>query len=221
LTPGKPPRAPTSLSEVGIGRPQHYESDAVAAAYHKRYESGFARWKHARKLRLLRRWIAAPKPARVLEVACGPGRFYATHSGVWSVSLDRAAPMLSRFRAQHADARLVRGDAATRPFDDGTFDVVLAIRFLAHLRGAYRARVLGELVRVTRGSVILDGRHRYNLRFASRWIRRRLGLAHADKLRHTYGEFRRELETAGLEVEEFRSIGWGLSARFLVRARKR
>ena len=114
-----------------------------------------------------------------------------------------------------------RGDAAALPFPAGSFDVVFATRFLSHLRAGYRARVLEELGRVTRDRLILDGRHRYNLRYLSRWALRTLGLAHAHKLRHTYHQFREELAGAGFEALRMRSIAWGLSARFLVEARKR
>ncbi len=129
--------------------------------------------------------------------------------------------MLRRFRRAHPGSRLLQADAAALPFPAGSFDVVFATRFLSHLRAGYRARVLSEMVRVSSDRVILDGRHRYNLRFLSRWVRRSLGLSHAHKLRHTYRQFREELEAAGLEVARMRSIAWGLSARFLVLARKK
>ena len=190
----------------------------MATSYSERYASGWARWKHERKVALLRRWLAGADS--VLAVACGSGRFHEVALDASRVGVDLSRPMLREHLRQHRSARLVNGDASRLPFADGSFDTVLCMRFLSHLRDAYRARVLHELVRVARRQVILDGRHRYNLRFASRWIRRRLGLAHADKLRHSYGQFREELEAAGLRVQELRSIAWGLSARFVVRAEK-
>lgn len=204
-----------------MGRPDHYQDPEVARTYGKRYARGLDRWKHERKAAILGSWIEEARPARVLEVACGPGRFYETYGRFRGVACDLSWEMLLEFRAAHPEAVLVRADAMALPFATGSFDVVFATRFLSHLRGAFRARVLGELARVSAGVVIIDGRHRYNLRFLSRWIRRTLGLAHAHKLRHTYGQFRRELEAAGLEVLRTRSIAWGLSARFLVLAKKK
>lgn len=203
-----------------IGRPEHYENAEVVRTYHERYEGGWAAWKHRRKLRLLAAWIGTPEPNRVLEVACGPGRFYEAYRQFPSVSVDRSQPMLNRSRLRYPDAPLVRSDAAALPFRSGSFDVVFSTRFLSHLRGEFRATVLRELVRVSARAVILDGRHPYNLRYASRWVRRRLRLSHADKLRHTFTQFREELGAAGLEVRGFRSIAWGLSGRFLVLAEK-
>ncbi|MGE3166979.1 MAG: class I SAM-dependent methyltransferase [Planctomycetota bacterium] len=202
----------------GTGRPSYYQDPQIAASYGRRWERGFARWKHERKLGILARWLA---PARsVLEVACGPGRFPSAVAGRFAVALDLSAAMLREYRLRGAGVHLVRADASRLPFADGSFETVTCIRYLSHLRGEFRATVLAELVRVTSNEVIIDGRHRYNLRFISRWIRRRLRLAHADKLRHTFGEFHRELQAAGLEIVATRSIAWGLSARFLVRARK-
>lgn len=206
------------------GRPEHYENPEVVRDYHVRYDGGWAGWKHRRKLRLLGSWIRGrvgdPPPRRVLEVACGPGRFYDAYRAFPSVSLDRSQQMLTRFRSENPETLLVRSDAAALPFPSGAFDVVFATRFLSHLRGEFRSAVLHELVRVSACTVILDGRHPYNFRYVSRWVRRRLRLAHADKLRHTFAQFRAELGAAGLEVREFRSIAWGLSGRFLVRAER-
>lgn len=202
----------------GVGRPTYYQSDEVAADYDRRYATGIARWKHLRKQRLIKKWLE--RSSSVLEVASGPGRFPEAVAGRFGVALDLSRAMLRQYRKTCPDRNLVTGDASRLPFEDDSFETVICIRYLAHLRGEFRAQVLAELVRVSSKAVIIDGRHLYNLRFFSRWVRRRLGLAHADKLRHTFGEFRREMEGAGLEVVETRSIAWGLSARFLLRARK-
>ncbi|HVR74204.1 MAG TPA: class I SAM-dependent methyltransferase [Planctomycetota bacterium] len=208
-------------SASGAGRPGYYQDREVVASYHLRYESGFAKWKHERKKSILRSWIKKTNPTRLLEVACGPGRFYETYRDYRATACDLSSEMLEELRSRFPEASLVRADALALPFRPQSFDVVFATRFLSHLRGEFRRRVLAELVRVSRRRVILDARHCYNLRYLSRWMRRRLGLARADKLRHTYGQFRRELEEAGLEVLEVRSIAWGLSARFLVLCEKR
>lgn len=214
------PRSRSSSGDAwGTGRPSYYQDPEIAAGYARRWAGGVARWKHERKLRILTAWLGCAR--RVLEVACGPGRFPSAVSGRFAVALDLSRAMLEEYRRQRPLGLYVRSDASRLPFPDDSYDAVTCIRYLSHLRGSFRARVLAELVRVSKSEVIIDGRHRYNLRYISRWVRRRLGLAHADKLRHTYREFYRELEAAGLEIVETRSIAWGLSARFLVRARKK
>ncbi|MCA8962516.1 MAG: class I SAM-dependent methyltransferase [Planctomycetes bacterium] len=196
------------------GRPEHYFDAKVVADYDRRYRGGWGRWKHRRKLAQLRRWLAPSEP--VLEVACGPGRLDAAFDDATSIHVDLSPEMLARYRRQNPSARLVRADASHLPFSDGAFDAVVSIRFVSHLRGEYRRRVLAELARVSRDRVIIDGRHLYNLRYWSRWFRRRLGLARADKLRHTFAEFEQELRECGLELVARRSIAWGLSGRVLL-----
>lgn len=201
----------------GRGRPTYYQDRGVAENYDRRYQSGQGLWKHRRKERLISRWL---HPAQsVLDVACGPGRFYAAQEGRARFAVDFSFEMLDVHRSRHPGAKVARCNAGSLPFSDQSFDAVLCTRFIAHLRGEFRSRVLSELRRVSREWVIVDARHRYNLRYVSRWVRRRLGLAHADKLRHTYTQLREELEREGMEVVATRSIAWGLSARFLILAR--
>lgn len=207
------------MSVVGQGRPQYYQDREVAASYHQRYQRGLLRWKHQRKCDLIGSWLQGAES--VLEVACGPGRFHNVMCEHRHVGIDLSREMINEYRQRESYESVAVADASRLPFADNSFDFVMSTRFLAHLRDEYREQVLRELVRVCRRGVILDGRHRYNFRFASRWIRRRLGLAKSDKLRHTYQQFRDELASVGLEVEELRSIAWGLSARFVLRARKR
>ncbi len=200
------------------GRPEHYFDAEVVRNYDRRYRRGIGRWKHRRKLRSIQRWLVGCP--RVLEVACGPARWREAFAGHESVHCDLSPEMLAHFRSLCPDATLVRADAARLPFADDSFDAIVTIRFVSHLRGEYRRQVLRELARVSRRTVILDGRHIYNLRYWSRWVRYRLGLVHADKLRHTRAEFERELRDAGLELRETRSIAWGVSGRVLLLAKK-
>jgi SAM-dependent methyltransferase len=199
------------------GRPDHYRDPEVVRAYRTRFTGGIKGWKDRRKSAVLGAWIDAVRPAGVLEVACGPGRFGAVYRGHPTVGCDLSMEML---RAPGGPDPIGQGDAALLRFPTGA-SMSCSRPGSSPPRAGYRARVLAEMVRVSRDRVILDGRHRYNLRFLSRWILRTLRLMHAHKLRHTYRQFREELEGAGLEVLRMRSIAWGLSARFLVEARKR
>ncbi|MEM7167360.1 MAG: methyltransferase domain-containing protein [Planctomycetota bacterium] len=208
------PRSP----DWGRGRPTYYQDRHVAEQYDRRYSTVAGRWKHRRKERLIGSWLRAA--GTVLDVACGPGRFHSAQAGCERFAVDFSHEMLDVHRARHPRARVARCDAGQLPFADHSFDAVLCTRFLAHLRGEYRAGALAELARVSRGVVIIDARHRYNLRYVSRWVRRRLGLAKADKLRHTYRQLHEELSAAGLEIIDKRSMAWGFSARVLILAQK-
>jgi SAM-dependent methyltransferase len=98
----------------------------------------------------------------VLDMGCGSGRhaFALYRRGADVVALDRSAPDLVEvehmFEAMRlegevpagARARAVRGDAYALPFDDDSFDAVIAAEVLEHLPDDERA--MAELVRVLR-----------------------------------------------------------------------
>lgn len=95
--------------------------------------------------------------AFLLDLACGSG-IYARPLARrlprgWVVGLDRSAPMLKSFRGRAeaentANLTLVRGDARTLPFEDGTFHAVTCCGAL-HLFPDL-AQVLKEVLRVLR-----------------------------------------------------------------------
>ncbi len=99
---------------------------------------------------------------RVLDMGCGGGRhaFALYRRGCDVVALDRSASdlvdveqMFAAMRAEGevpegAQARAVRGDAYALPFDDDSFDAVIAAEILEHLPDDERA--MAELFRVLR-----------------------------------------------------------------------
>ncbi len=102
--------------------------------------------------------VAEVSPRTVLEVGCGEGELAERMSrelGADVLALDQSERMVELTRARGVEARV--GDAQALPFDDGTFDAVVAAWMLFHLpdvdRGlAELARVLvpgGRLVAVT------------------------------------------------------------------------
>jgi len=95
--------------------------------------------------------IAAAEPTpdkTVLDLCCGQGALTAelTTTGARVFGLDFSPAMLRLAAAAAPDARLLRGDAATMPFDDGVFDAVLCNFGLAHLPD--QPRGLREIRRV-------------------------------------------------------------------------
>ncbi len=99
---------------------------------------------------------------RVLDMGCGGGRhaFALYKRGCDVVALDRSAGDLVEVETMFAalreagevpagaQARAVRGDAYALPFDDDSFDAVIAAEVLEHLPEDERA--MAELVRVLR-----------------------------------------------------------------------
>jgi SAM-dependent methyltransferase len=85
---------------------------------------------------------------RVLDVATGPGYVAAEAARrgatVWAV--DVAEAMVARARAEHPAVEFTRADAQSLPFDDGTFDAVVANFGLPHFGRPEQA--VAEAVRV-------------------------------------------------------------------------
>ncbi|MGF0117112.1 class I SAM-dependent methyltransferase [Promicromonospora sp. Marseille-Q5078] len=92
---------------------------------------------------------------RVLDVGCGTGELLARleRAGAVVVGVDPAPEMVAHAREHHPGATVRDGDAEHLPFDDGGFDVVLAVNALQladDTRGALTeaARVLAPGGRV-------------------------------------------------------------------------
>jgi ubiquinone/menaquinone biosynthesis C-methylase UbiE len=84
--------------------------------------------------------------ARVLDIGCGRGDLCAAAAerGARPVGIDLAAGMVRAAQASHPGVEFVRADAEALPFDDGSFDAVLAAFVVNHLpapeRGATEFR---------------------------------------------------------------------------------
>lgn len=91
-------------------------------------------------------------PGRVLDVACGTGRLRSAIESLghlW-VGCDASADQLGA-----GSGPRVRASAEQLPFPTGSFDAVVACRFLHHLESdRVLAEVVTELVRVSRGPIV-------------------------------------------------------------------
>ena len=196
-----------------------------------------ARWSSERRRRrdpslvagLLARHLPSREGALLLDAPCGAGRLRATlaRRGRY-VGLDVSAPMLAAARSEaRADAaesagelELVLGDVERLPFRDDSFDAVVCCRLLHHLveREAL-ARVLRELVRVSRGLVIASF---WDAASLPAW-RRRVFAARRPARRHARPrtELVAALAQAGAEAIDFRHSLRFVSRQAFVVARKR
>jgi ubiquinone/menaquinone biosynthesis C-methylase UbiE len=103
--------------------------------------------------------------AKVLDIGCGPARFWATDAAALPSDLDliladqspgMVEEALKTVAAVAGKFRAVRGEVAdvcALPFDDGTFDIVLAMHMLYHAQDKDRA--VSQIARVLKPGGIL------------------------------------------------------------------
>ena len=99
--------------------------------------------------------VRALPPARVLDVGCGTG-FLTRHLRGELVALDQSARMVELAAARMPHARVLQGDAAPLPFDDGEFDRVFTSHFFHHLSPDRRAAFIADARRVGRELVVVE-----------------------------------------------------------------
>jgi ubiquinone/menaquinone biosynthesis C-methylase UbiE len=198
-----------------------YRDAGVAAGYDSwRYDTPRGRRRNRRDLAAIGRAIDAAEarggPIRAaLDVPCGTGRLaplLAEHA-IAASGADVSLEMLGVARRKLPEEfPLFQCSADAIPLAAASVDAVFAIRFLFHLDRDGRRRVLSEMRRVARRWVILDARHRYNLRWAAWRLRHALGLLPKVQDRFSRSGLERELAEAGLALAGIypsrRYFGW-------------
>ncbi|ELZ26033.1 class I SAM-dependent methyltransferase [Natrinema limicola] len=152
-----------------------YQADDVAEEYDdKRFSRGGQLIDRREKEAVLEA-IMPVEDQKVLEIACGTGRFTVmlAHQGADVVGLDISAAMLQQGRRKAQDTELagtlefLRGDAGRLPFPDDHFDTVIAMRFF-HLADDPEA-FLEEMRRVSRDQIVFDTFNRFSARSIYNW----------------------------------------------------
>ncbi len=139
-----------------------YQATEVAEEYEEKRFSRGGRLIDRREKQAVLNAIGSVEGKRVLEIACGTGRFTVmlAERGADIVGLDISAAMLQqgRHKARNAGVsdhlEFMRGDAARLPFPDDHFDTVFAMRFF-HLANT-PASFLSEMCRVSKNQVFFD-----------------------------------------------------------------
>lgn len=153
-----------------------YQADTVAEAYEDKRFTGGGRLIDRREKGAVLDAVAPFEDERVLEIACGTGRFSVmlAERGADVTGIDISGAMLGQARekaraAGVADAvEFMRGDAARLPFPDNAFDVSFAVRFF-HLADAPET-FLAEMRRVTREEILFDTFNARSARTIYSWL---------------------------------------------------
>jgi len=118
---------------------------------------------------------AAGQPCSLLDVGTGRGdiatraRLVARRRGVdlWTVGIDMAEPLVAAHR--HANSAVVRGDALALPFASDSVDIVLCSQLLHHFVFDDAVKLVREMDRVARATVIICDLRRSVFAVAGLW----------------------------------------------------
>jgi ubiquinone/menaquinone biosynthesis C-methylase UbiE len=152
-----------------------YQEADIAQAYDDKRFSGGGRYIDRREKSAVLDALSPLEDKRILEVACGTGRFTAmlADQGADIVGMDISEAMLEQGRRKAAatgvegELSFLQGDAGRLPFPDDHFDTVFAMRFF-HLAPDPEG-FIEEMRRVTREQVFFDTFKRYSARSMYNW----------------------------------------------------
>lgn len=153
-----------------------YQADEVAQQYDDKRFSGGGQFIDRREKEAVLSALGPVEDKRILEVACGTGRFtnMLADQGADIVALDISREMMEQGRAKARDAGVadrveyMRGDASRLPFPDNHFDAVFAMRFFHLLDDP--AVYIRELARVSNDQVFFDTFNRRSARLLYTWV---------------------------------------------------
>jgi ubiquinone/menaquinone biosynthesis C-methylase UbiE len=152
-----------------------YQENDVAKAYDDKRFSGGGRFIDRREKEAVLDALAPVEDKRILEVACGTGRFTVmlADRGANIVGMDISEAMLEQGRRKARAAGVaetlsfMQADAGRLPFPDDHFDAVLAMRFF-HLAPDPDG-FIREMRRVSKSQVFFDTFNRYSTRSIYNW----------------------------------------------------
>lgn len=154
------------VPDQGLEFSRKYHEEAFPELYASKHESSLARrLNNHREQVLLRRCLATAGGAdSLVDVGCGPGRFWSTLAQDVQgelVAVDVSHAMLRYAQSRHAAIadrfELAVGSVTALPFVDQAFDTVVSLRLLHHFgETATRRLALAELARIARRHVIVS-----------------------------------------------------------------
>jgi SAM-dependent methyltransferase len=187
----------------------HYRDSSIAEEYDScRYGTPLGRKRNRRDLAAIARALAEAKrrgaPIRSgLDLPCGTGRLFSLlgDRGVLVTGADVSLEMMRVARRKFGPGlRMLQCTAERIPCPTGSFDGVFSIRFILHLDRPTRIQIFREMARVSRRWLIIDIRHRYNLRSVVWPLAARLGLRRDVPFRFSRRGLDEELRESGLRL---------------------
>ena len=152
-----------------------YQENDIAEAYDDKRFTGGGRFIDRREKKAVLDALGPVSDKRILEVACGTGRFTVmlANKGADIVGMDISEAMLEQGREKAVRAGVdgqlsfMQGDAGRLPFPDNHFDAVFAMRFF-HLADT-PDEFLAEMRRVSKEQIFFDTFNRFSTRSLYNW----------------------------------------------------
>jgi ubiquinone/menaquinone biosynthesis C-methylase UbiE len=180
----------------------------VAAEYPAAYTD---KYRDRRERRALERALAIiPKGASVLDLPCGTGRLTGIllERGYQVTGADSSAAMVARAKSLWSSHRpevpFEVQDALATTYRDGEFDAVVCNRLFHHfLEESTRRKALAELMRLSKGPIVVSFFNAMSLGAWTRRIRYRLqGREITDRVAIPVSAMRADCESVGLELKD-------------------
>ena len=152
-----------------------YQENDIAEAYDDKRFTGGGQFIDRREKEAVLEALAPLEDKRILEVACGTGRFTVmlADRGADIVGVDISEAMLEQGRRKAAamgvagELSFMQANAGGLPFPDDHFDAVFAMRFF-HLAPDPEG-FIEEMRRVSKAQVFFDTFNRYSTRSLYNW----------------------------------------------------
>jgi SAM-dependent methyltransferase len=186
-----------------------YRSDSVAEDYDfHRFSTPERQKRNVRKWAAIKKALAQTTGVRtILDLPCGTGRFTGAlaREGFEVVGSDISLEMLRKAASipdgkQKAIFGYLQANAEHLPLRTDSLDCVVCIRFMMHVNGPTRVRMLSEFRRVSRRWVIVDYRHKYTFRYVLTHTFGKLGLGRTPLDRVSRAGLEQEFRDAGLAI---------------------
>jgi tRNA (uracil-5-)-methyltransferase TRM9 len=187
----------------------------------KTYEIISDSWKNLRRsFWFIKRFAKKIKNKKILDAGCGDCSQLIEFKENFLFGIDFSKRMISEARKKCKSAKLVIGDIRFLPFKDKSFDIVLCIATLHHVKERKeRIKVLKELKRVCKEKIIISVLKRFSsltffklifslfdfrLRFGDIFLKWNYKGKKLKRYYHTYSlnELKKDVEIAGLRIEK-------------------
>jgi SAM-dependent methyltransferase len=206
-----------------------FEKHEVEEYEKKRYKGQDQRLVDRREKRILRTILGKLGGSpRVLDLPCGYGRFsrFFLDRGFSLVSSDLSFYMVKRATERSEESNLHSGVVADAkqglPFKNGTFSLLLSMRFFHHLHEKKeRVSILSEFSRVCSDWLVLSYYEKNWLHSLQRKLRRRVKKSKTMIKMISRREFYEEVEAAGLKVVEVFPLFRGIHSQHIALLNKK